>query len=64
MEHVSSTSQILKSGLKMDAERPRQMSEMNDNTNEQQQYSDIAHGQSGFDLTSNGSRIQKEVIFN
>jgi len=34
MEHVSSTSQILKSGQKMDAERPRQMSEMNDNTNE------------------------------
>jgi hypothetical protein len=56
MEHVSSTSQILKSGQKMDAERPRQMSEMNDNTNEQQ-YSEIAHGQSGFDLTSNGSRI-------
>jgi hypothetical protein len=63
MEHVSSTSQILKSGKKMDAERPRQMSEMNDNTNEQQ-YSEIAHGQSGFDLTSNGSRIQKDVIFN
>jgi hypothetical protein len=63
MEHVSSTSQIMRSGQKMDAERPRQMSEMNDNTNEQQ-YSEIAHGQSGFDLTSNGSRIQKDVIFN
>ena len=34
MEHVSSTSQIMRSGQKMDAERPRQMSEMNDNTNE------------------------------
>ena len=32
------------------------MSEMIENANDHQ-YSEIAHGNSGFDLTSNGSRI-------
>ena len=39
------------------------MSELIENANDQQ-YSEITNGYSGFDLTSNGSRIQKEILFN
>jgi hypothetical protein len=40
------------------------MSEVIDNIEDDHQYSEIAHGYSNFDLTSNGSRANKDMIFN